>query len=487
MPDSYDLLAQSIERVIRGDLPPPASPQQLASSIDRIMAEEARAGELRLAQLRLVVVAAFAATTLGTVAGMATGETAGATAGAATLTAGVATLWLAVSAALALALRRGWYRRWVPHVMPAFDAAMVAAGFLVPLLRVAPAARTIPAEALAMLTALCAFLGISRGLRLSRSSAVTGTALAVSVFGAVALVARLEPLPALAIVAMLVGTGLVSASITQLVRRVVTDEVAKATLSQMYKEASLAIDAREQVLKIVAHDLRNPLSTIAMTAELLRETELPRERARDFLRKILRAGESMNRLVQDLLDAAKLEAGRMAIVPRDVDVRAMLDRARDMLAPIAAARSLELAIDAPDGLPSVSADEERVQQALSNFVGNACKFTEPGGRIAIAARRVPAGVQFSVSDTGCGIPPEKLDRVFGRFWQADAADRRGIGLGLTIAKAIIDAHAGRLWVESTVGEGTTFHFVLGVASPGGPRLTPVERRSRADAASTVAD
>ena len=230
MADSYDLLARSIERVIRGDLPPPASEQQLASSIDRIMAEESRAGELRLAYLRLAVVAAFAVTAFGAFVSRR-GDSGMDSADA--LTAGVAAAWLGVATVLALALRRGWYRRWVPHVMPAADAAMIAAAFLLPLLGDDAAARRLPAEALAMLTALCAFLGTSRGLRLSRSSTHTGTALALVVFAAVGVVARLDPLPAVAIAAMLVGTGLVAASITQLVRRVVTDEVAKATLSQM--------------------------------------------------------------------------------------------------------------------------------------------------------------------------------------------------------------------------------------------------------------
>ena len=465
MPDSYDMLARSIERVIRSDLPPPASPQQLASSIDRIMIDESRAGSLRLAYLRLVVVAGFAVMSIDALVRGDAGDPSAPAGAGVTLTAALALAWLAVAVALALALRKGWYRRWVPHVMPGIDAAMIAAGFLAPLLLAGEARREAEPEAIASLIALCAYLGISGGLRLSRSSARAGMVLSVVVFVTAAFVARLSPVPTTAVAATLVAAGVVSASITQIIRRLVTDEVAKATLSQMYEEAALAIDAREQVLKIVVHDLRNPLHTIAMGADLLIEAELPPERQREHLRRIKRAGERMDRLVQDLLDVAKLEAGRVAIVPRDVDVPKMLREAHGMLAPLAAERSIELALDAPESLPRVSADEGRIIQVLSNIVGNALKFTPVGGRVVIAARPAPGGVHFSVSDTGPGIPADKLDRIFGRFWQADAADRRGIGLGLTIAKGIMDAHAGRLWVESRVGEGTTFHFVLGTASP----------------------
>jgi signal transduction histidine kinase len=329
----------------------------------------------------------------------------------------------------------------------------------------------------ASFAALCAYLAISGGLRLSRSSARAGTALAVVVFLAGALAARLPVLPTVAVVAMLAGIGQLSGTVTGLVRRLVTDEVAKTTLSQMYKEAALAIEAREQVLRIVTHDLRNPLHTIAMAAELLIEADLPKERQQDHLRRITRAGERMNRLVQDLLDVAKLEAGRLAIAPREIDVPRMLREAHGMLAPLAAERSIDLALDIAEPLPRVSADEGRIIQVLSNIVGNALKFTPVGGKVVIGARAAPGSVHFSVSDTGPGIPPDKLDRIFGRFWQADPADRRGIGLGLTIAKSIMDAHDGRLWVESRVGSGTTFHFVLGTATPGVSAHVPRDRRS----------
>ena len=219
MPDSYDLLALSIERVIRSDLPPPASPQQLAASIDRIMIDESRAGSRRLAYLRLVVVAGFAVMSIEALLRRDAADPSAPAAAAVALTAGLALTWLAIAAALALALRRGWYRRWVPHVMPGIDAAMIAAGFLVPLLLGGDAGREAEPEAIASLIALCAYLGISGGLRLSRSSARAGMVLSVVVFVTAAFVARLSPVPTTAVAATLVAAGLLSASVTQIIRR----------------------------------------------------------------------------------------------------------------------------------------------------------------------------------------------------------------------------------------------------------------------------
>jgi signal transduction histidine kinase len=260
------------------------------------------------------------------------------------------------------------------------------------------------------------------------------------------------------------------------VRRVVTDEVARATLSRMYEDAEASIDAREQVLKIVSHDLRNPLHTISMCASLLLEVPMPPEKQADQLQRIRRAGERMNRLVQDLLDIAKLEAGRVAINARPVEVAPMVREAVSMLAPIAEQQGLRLDAVVGDGLQQLVADEGRVIQVLSNLVGNAVKFTPAGGTITIRAEDAPGGVRFSVSDTGVGMTPEQLSKLFGQFWQANPADRRGIGLGLSIAKGIVEAHGGRIWVESQPGVGTTFHFMLSSSLVSGSGSGVRERR-----------
>ncbi|HET9013755.1 MAG TPA: HAMP domain-containing sensor histidine kinase, partial [Gemmatimonadaceae bacterium] len=362
MPDSYDLLAESIERVIRSDLRP-TSVEQLAGSIDRTMSEEARAGALRLAWLRVLLVTPVVALSLASL-----GRRDGAWPVASRLLPAIVSLsWLLAAGVLVLVLRAGWYRRWLPHLMPGLDAVAICAVFVVPSYLGTGAGRTMSADALACLVGLSGFLSVSGALQLSRSSSRSGTALAVVVFLLAAFTTRLDPLATLTIATMLVGTGLLSASAATMIRRLVTDEVAKSTLSHMYQEAAQTIDAREQVLKIVSHDLRNPLHTIAMCADVMLDVALPAEKQTENLRRIKRAGERMNRLVQDLLDVAKLEAGRVAINARPLDVAPLLREAHEMLLPLAAEKAIALDLDVADALPQVTADAGRVLQVFSNL------------------------------------------------------------------------------------------------------------------------
>jgi signal transduction histidine kinase len=458
--DSYDALAASIERALRTDIAPPGSATHLAGSIDRIMRDEARTGELRRGYLRLMVVAPFVLVTSAAALRIPADQTLPWHVVAALL--GIS--WLVAAAALVFALRRGWYRRWVPHIAPIVDAVEVLLGFVLSW-RASALTGVSPMALMGYVVALCAFLSLSGVLRFSQWAARVGTALSLTVFVIAAAVMRLEPLPALGIGLTLLATGLLGASVTTLIRRVVTDEVARATLSRMYKEAEETIDAREQVLKVVSHDLRNPLHTISMCASLLLDVPMQVDAQNGHLQRIKRAGERMNRLVQDLLDVAKLEAGRVGIDARELQIAPLIREAHDMLAPLAAEKSLRLDYSVSDSLPAITADSGRLLQVLSNLVGNAVKFTPKDGRIVIRADSAPGGVRFSVADTGPGIPQEQLSKLFGRFWQGDPSDRRGIGLGLSIAKGIIDAHGGRIWVESRVGEGTTFYFTLGTALP----------------------
>jgi signal transduction histidine kinase len=235
---------------------------------------------------------------------------------------------------------------------------------------------------------------------------------------------------------------------------------------QLYLQARRATEARERILGVVAHDLRNPLASITMQSEMVLQTLSPRSSAyvRDALGNIQQTSGQMYRLVQDLLDVAQLEGagGRASVDLAQVDVHELLSTARGMLQPIAAGRKLTLDVDAPAGLRAL-ADGARVVQVLSNLVGNAIKFTPAGGRITIGAAPDGACVRVSVADTGYGIPAEHLPHVFGAFWQGDTADRRGAGLGLSIASALVAAHGGRMWVESEVGQGTTVHFTVPAA------------------------
>ena len=470
--DSYEALAASIERVLRTDLAGPNISTHLAGSIDRIMLEEARAAELRLAWVRLVVIAPYVLLTLWALFLPGARGAHGSLIPAAVL----AIVWLSAAGALVVALRRGWYRHWVPHLMPVLYAVTILGGFIL-WWRLDDAVRPLPAaELVAYVVVHCAFMCLSGALRLSRWSARAGTVFGVGVFVVVAVIADMSPLPAAAIALTLLASGLLASNVTTLVRRVITDEVARGALSRMYEQASEAVEAREQVLKIVSHDLRNPLNTISMTAALLLESQGIGEQDKAHLARIKRAGARMNRLIQDLLDVAKLESGRVAIDAKLIEVAPLIREAGEMLAPLAAEKSVRLDAAAAEGLPMITADAGRILQVLSNLAGNAIKFTPPEGRIVVRADPDVRGVRFSVRDTGPGIPPEQLTQIFGRFWQANPADRRGIGLGLTIAKGIVEAHGGRIWCESRVGEGTTFQFTLGTEIP--PTASGAHERRR---------
>ena len=145
------------------------------------------------------------------------------------------------------------------------------------------------------------------------------------------------------------------------------------------------------------------------------------------------------------------------------EVQSVLDEACSSLRPLAAEKGIELVCAVGDGCPPVNADRDRLLQVLSNLVGNAIKFTAEGGRITLRTEPMSREVRFVVADTGMGIVPEHLPHLFDRFWQANRAHRQGAGLGLAIAKGIVEAHGGRILVESTPGQGTTFFFTIPAA------------------------
>jgi signal transduction histidine kinase len=200
-----------------------------------------------------------------------------------------------------------------------------------------------------------------------------------------------------------------------------------------------------------------------MGASLMLELIEPQSRLRQQAQMVHRAAERMNRLIQDLLDVRRIDSGRLSLDAKPESVETMLGEATEMLRPLASAAALELTCDVDEGVPPVAADASRILQVLSNLVGNAIKFTPAGGRVRVHAESSDGEVRFTVSDTGQGIPPEQLPHVFGRYWQGVRTDRRGVGLGLAIAKGIVEAHKGRIWVESQVGVGSNFIFTLPVA------------------------
>ncbi len=235
--------------------------------------------------------------------------------------------------------------------------------------------------------------------------------------------------------------------------------------ARLFHEAQQATRARDDVLAVVAHDLRNPLNTVTMAVSLMLETTPPeRVQERRQAEIVRRAADRMNRMIQDLLDVKRMESGRLTIDSRPEQPDVLINDTVDMLRPLAAGSIIRMETNIEDNLPPVIADAARIQQVLSNLVGNAVKFTPRAGTISVCAERGDGEVRFSVIDTGPGIPAEQLPHIFGRFWQAKTSDRRGIGLGLAIAKGIVEAHNGRIWVESSVGLGSTFYFTLPTAN-----------------------
>jgi signal transduction histidine kinase len=248
---------------------------------------------------------------------------------------------------------------------------------------------------------------------------------------------------------------------------------------QKRRDAELLARAREEVLAVVAHDLRNPLNLIKTTAQLLIEETLPPARQRAMLDIATRAATQMNRLISDLLDTVRLQAGRLSLDVEDVVVEDILHQTEETFHPIAEEKQVQLDILAPDAPEAVRADPLRLSQIVGNLVGNALKFTPPHGRVTLHAAPRGDDVVFLVGDTGPGIPPEDVEHLFDKFWQGRPSDRRGAGLGLAIARGLVEAQGGRIWVESALGKGSTFAFTV----PAAPTRVPAPRR--ADVATPV--
>jgi signal transduction histidine kinase len=233
--------------------------------------------------------------------------------------------------------------------------------------------------------------------------------------------------------------------------------------ARLYLHSQQAVRAREEVLAIVSHDLRNPLNAVTLAASLLKTSESIAEEDREQLDLISVSANRMSRLIADLLDATRLEGGkRLPIQPQRVEVGQLMREARELFRAQAAAGGIALQLDDATSLPPVHADRDRIMQVLSNLIGNAMKFTPAGGTICCRAEKKDREVLFRVSDTGSGIPQEHVHHIFTPYWQAKRAERMGAGLGLAITKGIVESHGGKIWVESEPGKGTTFFFTLPV-------------------------
>jgi signal transduction histidine kinase len=260
------------------------------------------------------------------------------------------------------------------------------------------------------------------------------------------------------------------------------DVARRASLSidnaRLYQESQQAVRAREEVLAIVSHDLRNPLNAVTLGASLLQTSTTLSEEDREQVETMEVSARRMNRLIADLLDVTRLEGGkRLPIEPKNVEVGELFEEAEELFRSQAAVASVSIDYDLAPSLPPLHADRHRIMQVFSNLIGNSLKFTPAGGRITVRAQPARQEVNFTIADTGPGIPPENISDIFSPYWQAKRTERMGAGLGLPIAKGIVEAHGGRIWVESAPDEGTRFHFTLPVDG-----VTPErERESEAEA------
>jgi signal transduction histidine kinase len=241
--------------------------------------------------------------------------------------------------------------------------------------------------------------------------------------------------------------------------------------------ADTVLAARDDFMGMVSHDLRTLLSGIALHAALLMRNASDDESGARTLKaaaKIQRLTARMNRLIGDLIDVASIEAGRLSVTPENDDADALIRECLEAFLPSASAKGILLVADTKNGTGLAKFDHQRILQVLANLLSNAIKFTAEGGRVSIRVETTGADVQFSVSDTGAGIAADQLGAIFERFWQVTPADRRGLGLGLFISKCIVETHGGRLWVESELGQGSTFIFTLPGQSRT-PRDVPSDR------------
>ncbi|HEX2717685.1 MAG TPA: PAS domain-containing sensor histidine kinase [Gemmatimonadaceae bacterium] len=239
--------------------------------------------------------------------------------------------------------------------------------------------------------------------------------------------------------------------------------------ARLYDAARRATRARDDVLAVVSHDLRNPLSAITMCAAALREGGGDAAARDELLQAIAEAAEWAQRLIRDLLDVSALDAGALALERTAVPLGEVVTRATTMLEADFEGRGVLLTADIPEPRACIWADADRVVQVIANLLGNAVKFTERGGRVTVRVRSDDGYASIAVEDTGAGIPAEEQARIFDRYWQSRrGAARRGAGLGLAIAKGIVEAHGGRIGVASEPGRGSTFTFEIPLAAPNRP-------------------
>lgn len=234
-----------------------------------------------------------------------------------------------------------------------------------------------------------------------------------------------------------------------------------------------ALSNRDNFLGMASHDLRNLLGGIVMSADLLSMSAPENEDGKQTLvatARIQRYAARMNRLIGDLVDIASIDAGKLAVTPVPGDAATVIAEAVDTFQAAAAAKGVSLQAETVEYPLLAEFDHDRMLQVLANIITNAIKFTSQGGRIRVRGECAGDELRFSISDTGEGIPGNMLEDIFERFWQAGKNDRRGVGLGLYISRCIVEAHGGRIWAESKLGEGSRLCFTLPRSPGNGDRM-----------------
>ncbi len=252
--------------------------------------------------------------------------------------------------------------------------------------------------------------------------------------------------------------------------------------ARLYREAKDAVRGREDILSFVAHDLRTFLFGSRLGIDTLLRSVRPLERRRGWkeLDRVQRLNAQMARMIEDLLDLSSLDSGRLSLKLSDCAASDLLSQTAETLSATASASGIAFEVDASGETGNVYCDASRVVQIFGNIVGNAVKFTPKGGSITISASGAGAEVRFAVRDTGPGIEPAMLEHLFERYWQADAGAQKGRGLGLYIAKQLVEAQGGRIWVESRLGAGTTIFFTLPRTNPGRATIESQAERPRSN-------
>jgi signal transduction histidine kinase len=254
-------------------------------------------------------------------------------------------------------------------------------------------------------------------------------------------------------------------------------------LEELNGRLASASQHKSEFLSSMSHELRTPLNSILGFSQLLLQQAdgLPRERQRRYLQNVHRSGQHLLRLVNDILDLSRVEAGKLVLHPEPLEPSAVLHEILALVRAAVAEKALGLEVDLPSGLPCISADRTRFQQICLNLLGNAVKFTPGGGRITVAVRAIADCLEIAVTDTGPGIRAEDLGRLFKEFVQLEttqAQSHEGAGLGLALTRRLVELHGGEIRAESEgPGRGSTFRVRLPAAAGGPARPEIAEDRA----------